>query len=572
MKNKNNDFKFKKKNQKEKATLENYTKIFNNILNNDKEKDSYSKIQPKKIIETKHGKQKSKNTIEKKIDQIIKTNNPLKPFIHHSKKNNTSNKKHYFTKNNTNRKNLKELKIENFNELCLNKTKRHPILKSDENIIVTGSDKYNSIKRNSISTKKLPIKKPILRINKSEDTDDEYYLINQNSAKINFNKKYNTKENINKVKLSKNNYKKDACKNKIIEISENSQKYDNSGQNNLVSPIPKKYFVKNKLVPKNPLIYNKNEILQNKKTTKIDQKNTKFKYNKIKINNSIDMNYITNKKDTPKNKKNNKNILNSNSSSNNNIDNLNFTFNNNINNKNLIINNANNNINININISNINNNSHIENTNEKNFINKEILGDSYSRSDNKIIQLSENNINKRIDTFNLLNFNKKQQQFLKQKNENENEKLCTIINQNSHNKKFFYYRNLNNKGIQVESININLCKDSNDKTNKDNEECLDDWSSNKSSISFSVKSGNLNSKRFKSLSKERDKHKLKHSKDTQENDFMSVIGKKLSTLVDDLHSKDFGSTKVSYIRSGIGKYMKNQRSNKTSTKSFNSIY
>ena len=194
MKNKNNDFKFKKKNQKEKVTLENYTKIFNNILNNDKEKDSYSKIQPKKIIETKHGKQKSKNTIEKKIDQIIKTNNPLKPFIHHSKKNNTSNKKHYFTKNNTNRKNLKELKIENFNELCLNKTKRHPILKSDENIIVTGSDKYNSIKRNSISTKKLPIKKPILRINKSEDTDDEYYLINQNSAKINFNKKYNTKE------------------------------------------------------------------------------------------------------------------------------------------------------------------------------------------------------------------------------------------------------------------------------------------------------------------------------------------------------------------------------------------
>ena len=568
MKNKNNNFKFKKKNQKEKITVENYTKIFNSILSSDKQKIPFTKMPTSKLIEGKFEIQKSKNIIEKKIERIIKIN-PLKSF-RPPKNNNSSYKKQNFTKNNTTRKNIKELKIENYQKVCRNKRNHQQILTGDENTIIIGSDKYNNIKRNSASTKKLHIKKPILEFDKNTEVDDDY-LINGNSAKKKFNKSYITKENkenTNRTKLIKNKPKKDFCRNKIIENSEKNQKNDNSGQNNLTSPISKKYFIKKRCIPKNPIISNKNEIIQNRKPLKIDSKNKKLYYNKMKANNSIDMNYLISKKNSSKNKENNKNVLNSNSESNNNIDNLNFPFNTHINNKKLIINNDNNNININININNINDNTSIENCNE----NKKILGVNYSRSDNKLIQISANN-NNRIGTLNLSNYNKEQQKFFyrKQNNINEYERSFNTINQSRHSKKFFYYRNVKNKPVQVESININLCKDSNnDKSSKDNEEYFDDCWSNKSSMNFSVKTGNIISKRFRSLSRERDKYKLLHNKDAQD-DFLSVIDKKLSNLVDEIHNENFESSKTNN-RFGFKKEIKNQKSNRTSKKSFNSIF
>ena len=322
-----------------------------------------------------------------------------------------------------------------------------------------------------------------------------------------------------------------------------------------------KYSYTNKLDNKS-LIINKNK--ENKKERKFGEKNKKFKKIEKKTFHQKTKNLICNsKKDRLYNKTVDKIKINTNDNDNNREVNYKdyISINDNIKKKRLILNNTNSNINININITNIN---------DKN-IKKDI--NSYSKS--KIPHLNtENNYKSNITTVNIIN------------NNNISKKLASndyrLLFYNYSNKKYLPHQTkITPQGIKIESIDINLNEEEQNpviKTHKfkfkknlkknnylnngknflDNNEkearseyehFLDreDYWSNKSSTSYSCRSGFTVTRKLRSLNRERDKIKMMNNLKNSEKNNIDKIEDKLINIVNKFH-KDNSLNKINKKR------------------------
>ena len=322
-----------------------------------------------------------------------------------------------------------------------------------------------------------------------------------------------------------------------------------------------KYSYTNKLDNKS-LIFNKNK--ENKKERKFGEKNKKFKKIEKKTFHQKTKNLICNsKKDRLYNKTVDKIKINTNDNDNNKEVNYKdyISINDNIKKKRLILNNTNSNINININITNIN---------DKN-IKKDI--NSYSKS--KIPHLNtENNYKSNITTVNIIN------------NNNISKKLASndyrLLFYNYSNKKYLPHQTkITPQGIKIESIDINLNEeeqnpvikthkfkfkknlkknnyfqngknfiDNNEKeTRSEYEHFLDreDYWSNKSSTSYSCRSGFTVTRKLRSLNRERDKIKMMNNLKNSEKNNIDKIEDKLINIVNKFH-KDNSLNKINKKR------------------------
>ena len=322
-----------------------------------------------------------------------------------------------------------------------------------------------------------------------------------------------------------------------------------------------KYSYTNKLDNKS-LIINKNK--ENKKERKFGEKNKKFKKIEKKTFHQKTKNLICNsKKDRLYNKTVDKIKINTNDNDNNKEVNYKdyISINDNIKKKRLILNNTNSNINININITNIND--------------KNIKKDINSYSKRKIPHLNtENNYKSNITTVNIIN------------NNNISKKLASndyrLLFYNYSNKKYLPHQTkITPQGIKIESIDINLNEEEQNpviKTHKfkfkknlkknnylnngknflDNNEkearseyehFLDreDYWSNKSSTSYSCKSGFTVTRKLRSLNRERDKIKMMNNLKNSEKNNIDKIEDKLINIVNKFH-KDNSLNKINKKR------------------------
>ena len=318
-----------------------------------------------------------------------------------------------------------------------------------------------------------------------------------------------------------------------------------------------KYSYTNKLDNKS-LIINKNK--ENKKERKFGEKNKKFKKIEKKTFHQKTKNLICNsKKDRLYNKTVDKIKINTNDNDNNKEVNYKdyISINDNIKKKRLILNNTNSNINININITNIND--------------KNIKKDINSYSKRKIPHLNtENNYKSNITTVNIIN------------NNNISKKLASndyrLLFYNYSNKKYLPHQTkITPQGIKIESIDINLNEeeqnpvikthkfkfkknlkknsylnngknfiDNNEKeTRSEYEHFLDreDYWSNKSSTSYSCKSGFTVTRKLRSLNRERDKIKMMNNLKNSEKNNIDKIEDKLINIVNKFH-KDNSLNKI----------------------------
>ena len=322
-----------------------------------------------------------------------------------------------------------------------------------------------------------------------------------------------------------------------------------------------KYSYTNKLDNKS-LIINKNK--ENKKERKFGEKNKKFKKIEKKTFHQKTKNLICNsKKDRLYNKTVDKIKINTNDNDNNKEVNYKdyISINDNIKKKRLILNNTNSNINININITNIND--------------KNIKKDINSYSKRTIPHLNtENNYKSNITTVNIIN------------NNNISKKLASndyrLLFYNYSNKKYLPHQTkITPQGIKIESIDINLNEeeqnpvikthkfkfkknlkknsylnngknfiDNNEKeTRSEYEHFLDreDYWSNKSSTSYSCRSGFTVTRKLRSLNRERDKIKMMNNLKNSEKNNIDKIEDKLINIVNKFH-KDNSLNKINKKR------------------------
>ena len=322
-----------------------------------------------------------------------------------------------------------------------------------------------------------------------------------------------------------------------------------------------KYSYTNKLDNKS-LIINKNK--ENKKERKFGEKNKKFKKIEKKTFHQKTKNLICNsKKDRLYNKTVDKIKINTNDNDNNKEVNYKdyISINDNIKKKRLILNNTNSNINININITNIND--------------KNIKKDINSYSKRKIPHLNtENNYKSNITTVNIINNNNISKKFASND--------YRLLFYNYSNKKYLPHQTkITPQGIKIESIDINLNEEEQNpviKTHKfkfkknlkknnylnngknflDNNEkearseyehFLDreDYWSNKSSTSYSCKSGFTVTRKLRSLNRERDKIKMMNNLKNSEKNNIDKIEDKLINIVNKFH-KDNSLNKINKKR------------------------
>ena len=222
--------------------------------------------------------------------------------------------------------------------------------------------------------------------------------------------------------------------------------------------------------------------------------------------------------------------------------------------KRLILNNTNSNINININITNIN---------DKNHKKESVPSSKRKKSDN-----NEDNYNSNITTVNIINNNNIS------KNLKSND-YQLLLNNNSKRKFQPFQTKISSKGIKIESIDINLNEEEqssskkkrkfkfkkNIKKNKNYQNNileqkekleaqseyghildLDDFWSNKSSTSFSCKSGFTASRKIRSLNRERDKFKMLNNLKNSENNKIDKIEDKLKNIVNKFHNDSNNNT------------------------------
>jgi hypothetical protein len=234
----------------------------------------------------------------------------------------------------------------------------------------------------------------------------------------------------------------------------------------------------------------------------------------------------------------------------------------------LILNNTNSNINININITNINDKNH-----------KKEKSNSSQRKQSRLN--TENNYNNNITTVNIINNNGNPKKI------SSNDYRLLFYNHS--NKKYLPYQTkINSKGIKIESIDINLNEEElplRDKKQKfkfkrnlkKNNHCQnyknflenndiketqseyehfndkEDYWSNKSSTGFSCKSGFTVARKFRSLSRERDKIKMLNNLKNCGQNKIDKIEDKLINIVNKFH-KENSINKMNRKRKGINKW------------------
>ena len=218
--------------------------------------------------------------------------------------------------------------------------------------------------------------------------------------------------------------------------------------------------------------------------------------------------------------------------------------------KRLILNDTNSNINININITNIN---------EKKSKKENSLSSERKKS-KKNEGSNYNNYNSNITTVNIIN------------NNNSKKISSRLLFYNNSNKKYLPYpTKVSSKGIKIESIDINLSEENtspqkpkfkftknmkkknikksytNNKENNYKNEVLseyehfrdyDDFWSNKSSTSYSCKSGFTATRKLRSLSRERDKIKMMNNLKNYEKNKIDKIEDKLINIVNKFHKEN----------------------------------
>ena len=553
-------FKFTKKNlenhERNCKSKKNYENIFNNILNGDKlDKISDNKnnnIDNKKLPIKKNkikciskindiGNQESINANGAKRKEENKTEN-----ININKNENISfkPKKSLKTENNIKSKETNDLINEYDSKSNTEVTKNikidllHPFTNSNKNEKEILNTNYYSVKEN---------KKNIIDLS-SKGKNKEKKAKNKMARKNNTTKLSQAKkeEEPNKTNIKVNKIKK---KSKIIinnikkyEPSQTEKDYVNMNKSNVknkkLNPLKikdDKYMKKDNYNKRLSLI-EMGKLLQNKNV----KKNSQFNFvHKITITND---NLNDNK--------------NENSKTNNNKKSFNYTLNNDSKSKKLILNNTNSNINININITNIN---------DKN-IQKENDFKLNNNSKNNTDIVNNNNFNNNITTVNIINNNNNKKKV--------NDYKLLFYNHSKKEKYSSYLNKISSKGIEIQSININLGEETNDEYNKnklkknltitnkqnntnannnfykkkdienENKQAqseyerfrdLEDFWSNRSQTSFSCKSGFTASRKLRSLSRERDKIKMLNKCKNKNND-MERISDKLLTIVNNFHN------------------------------------
>ena len=562
-------FKFTKKNtesHERNSKSKNYANIFNNILNGekiDKQNENTNNNLENKTIPLKKNKIKCISKVNNINNQEGIKPSEMKSVDDIKNKKETSKKKQNI---NFSKKIKKSLKT----ETNLEKTNTNPIDEYlDKSKVETKNIKIDlnqvNVDKNRASfthTSKLDNKNNINKFSSKEKKPKKNYIKKQSTMK--FKKKSNSKlKTIRKSKefkdlnISLNQIENNKNNNKS-KIVNNIKKYQLSHHNN------------------SPLKVNKTN-LKNKK--RISLKSNDIKYNKVENNKkrftSLEKkNLIFNKKT----KKNNLNYFNKITITNDNISedlglknkkkSFNYTLNQDSKSKKLILNNTNSNINININITNIN---------DKNINKKE--NSFYKKNKKSKNKTDNNNFNNNITTVNIIN-----------NNSNNKKKLndYRLLFYNNHPKKEKYSTYLNkisSKGIEIQSININLGDEENNtedfnkaklkhnltsnnnqnnnsdfnninfkKKEPENEKKevqseyehfrdLEDFWSSKSLTSYSCKSGYTASRKLRSLSRERDKIKFLNQCKNQKDRYMERISDKLLNIVNDFHNNSINDLK-----------------------------
>ena len=254
-----------------------------------------------------------------------------------------------------------------------------------------------------------------------------------------------------------------------------------------------------------------------------------------------------------------------------------ISINNNFKKKRLILNNTNSNINININITNIN---------DKNSKKEE--SNITEREQSKLN--TENNYNSNITTVNIINNNS-----ISKKISTNDYRLLFYNHSNNNNKHLPYQTKISSKGIKIESIDINLSEENDppnpkitkfkfkknlkknnlnknhkfgSETNDNSKEVqseyehfrdMDDFISNKSSTSFSCKSGFTVTRKLRSLSRERDKFKMMNNLKNFDKNKIDKIEDKLMNIVNKFHKDNSINNMNKKKRSNI--ILKSRRKN-----------
>ncbi len=580
-------FKFKKKNtesHERNCKSKNYENIFNNILNGEKNEEKSENL-ANNVTKDNKNKAIKKNKIKciSKVNNInmqeaISTNNINNKEEH---KNNDINSKEIKNKYKTENNKFENEKTSPYKD---NEKKLNP--ETCKNLRIDLSKPYHLNKKH--------IRKNITSCNNSLSEEKNKSIVLQNEKKKANNNltkdsppKY--KKKINPKKKEKGDQKKDLSlinkaknegkKNKHRTIVNNMNKFNLSKLENISLMVKKKE-------KKNSLISKTNRFTKKENTKKIiNKKRSSFESKNIKPKNS--------KKLHPYNYVNKITITNDNINENiklkNNRKSFNYTLNNDTKSKKLILNNTNSNINININITNIN---------DKN-IKKE--KDFKFKSKIQKCDTDTNNFNNNITTVNIINNN----------NNNSNSKKKTndyrllFYNHPKKEKYSPYFNKLNSKGIEIQSININLGEETNDEYSKKNltndtiqnnidinsnyfkkkeiehekKEAqseyehfrdLEDFWSNRSQTSCSCKSGFTVSRKLRSLSRERDKIKLLNKfKKNNEKD-IERINDKLLNIVNNFHNNSsIYNLKKNKNRKSLNGMRKNYKINKN--KNYNTI-
>ena len=558
-------FKFTKKNleshERNCKSKKNYANIFNNILNGEKN-DKISEIKTKKNKIKCISKISSLNYhggVNSTIDKDKKENTNNADYKNVNLSNNISNEKKRIEENvkedkNSDKKDIinpineyiNKSKIEKSKNLKIDLTKPFNLNKNLTEIYSSDNNSKKNNKNKNILTDCQTSVKNVKKISQKKTSVQQY------KKKSNINIKFSNKKKQSELKI-KNEKKKNRNN---IKIDINNNKYQLS-QNENNMKTKKRISIKDKDKDKD----NKYTKIGNNKSVKkrlssCQTKNIVFKNTKKnQFNNYLNKITITNDN------------INENSKFKKKKNSFNYSLNNKNKSKKLIVNNTNRNINININITNIN---------DKN-INKKVTDfDRISKKSN--LNSENNNYNNNITTVNIINNNSNSKKKL-------NDYRLLFCNHSKKEKYSSYLNTINSKGIEIQSININLGEESNSELDKcklkknltntysdslnnnhikkkENEHekkevqseyehfrDLEDFWSNKSQTSFSCKSGFTASRKLRSLSRERDKIKLLNNCHKKNEQDIERIEDKLLKIVNNFHNN-----------SGIYNLKKNRKS------------
>ena len=530
-------FKFTKKQielkGKSKISKKNYENIFNDILSGKKQAKNPKPTVKKENLEQNYSNIAKKNKIKfiaklKKIDLSCELNDNAKNTNLSKFQEQTSLREdnicypHFEMNNKANNFCTTENKenIENKN-IIDDYLMKNSIVKNKKKATIEIKEKFNTV-NNRAKEKEL-----ISFLDKKEKSYTQY---NNNKNKHNFIKCVKT---MNDNSLAYKNKKKESSNS----VLKNDYSYKRNFSN--INRFKTKSFKQNNNNKENKLMEKVNKMNKLEKNRKQSFPKTNNKQNYIRKNKD----YKVVRKITITND-NNKEVKYKDY----------ISIKNTIQKKRLILNNTNSNINININITNIN---------DKNHKKESIPSSKRKKSDN-----NEDNYNSNITTVNIINNNNIS------KNLKSND-YQLLFNNNSKRKFQPFQTKISSKGIKIESIDINLNEEEqssskkkrkfkfkkNIKKNKNYQNNileqkekleaqseyghildLDDFWSNKSSTSFSCKSGFTASRKIRSLSRERDKFKMLNNLKNWENNKIAKIEDKLKNIVNKFHNDSNNNT------------------------------